>query len=125
MVAPSRLNCAPCRQRRQPSYRSNRLTDDYGNALANPAKYADFVIAFEGDAVSTSVQEDVQKKDLIPLAVIRASGEPKARSTALVPRPVIICANLAREGARSEFSSDKIQPPKLPWHSCNTYTTHC
>jgi hypothetical protein len=47
-------------------------------ALANPAKYADFVIAFEGDAVSTSVQEDVQKKDLIPLAVIRASGEPKA-----------------------------------------------
>jgi hypothetical protein len=43
-------------------------------ALANPAKYADFVIAFEGDAVSTGVQ----KQDLIPLAVIRASGEPKA-----------------------------------------------
>ncbi len=43
-------------------------------ALANPAKYADFVIAFEGDAVSTGVQ----KPDLIPLAVIHASGEPKA-----------------------------------------------
>jgi hypothetical protein len=43
-------------------------------ALANPAKYADFVIAFEGDAVSTGVQ----KHDLIPLAVIHASGEPKA-----------------------------------------------
>ena len=43
-------------------------------ALANPAKYADFVVAFEGDAVSTGVQ----KQELVPLAVIRASGEPKA-----------------------------------------------
>jgi hypothetical protein len=43
-------------------------------ALANPAKYADFVIAFEGDAVSTGVQ----KQELVPLAVIRASGDPKA-----------------------------------------------
>ena len=42
--------------------------------LANPAKYADFVIAFEGDAVSTGVQ----KQDLVPLAVIHALGEPKA-----------------------------------------------
>ena len=43
-------------------------------ALANPAKYADFVIAFEGDAVSTGVQ----KQELVPLAVIHASGDPKA-----------------------------------------------
>ncbi len=43
-------------------------------ALLNPEKYADFVVAFEGDAVSTGVQ----KKDLIPLAVIHASGQPKA-----------------------------------------------
>ena len=43
-------------------------------ALANPSQYADFVIAFEGDAVSTAVQ----KQDLMPLAVIHASGEPKA-----------------------------------------------
>ena len=43
-------------------------------ALANPAEYADFVIAFEGDAVSTAVQ----KKDLIPLAVIHASGQATA-----------------------------------------------
>ena len=43
-------------------------------ALANPAEYADFVIAFEGDAVSTGVQ----KKDLIPLAVIHTSGQPMA-----------------------------------------------
>jgi hypothetical protein len=43
-------------------------------ALANPAKYADFAIAFEGDAVSTSAQ----KQDLVLLAVIRAAGEPKA-----------------------------------------------
>ena len=43
-------------------------------ALADPARYADFVIAFEGDAVSTGVQ----KQDLMPLAVIHASGQPKA-----------------------------------------------
>jgi hypothetical protein len=43
-------------------------------ALANPAKYADFVIAFEGDAVSSGVR----KQDLIPLAVIHSSGEPRA-----------------------------------------------
>ena len=47
-------------------------------ALVNPAKYADFVIAFEGDAVSAAVLKDVQQQDLVPLAVIRASGEPKA-----------------------------------------------
>jgi hypothetical protein len=42
--------------------------------LANPARYADFVIAFEGDAVSTGVR----RQDLIPLAVIHSSGEPGA-----------------------------------------------
>ncbi len=47
-------------------------------ALANPEQYADFVIAFEGDAVSAAVLKNVQQHDLIPLAVIRASGEPKA-----------------------------------------------
>jgi len=43
-------------------------------ALANPAQYADYVIAFEGDAVSTGVQ----KSRLVTLAVFHASGEPKA-----------------------------------------------
>jgi hypothetical protein len=43
-------------------------------ALANPAPYADFVVAFEGDAVSTGVQT----QDLLPLAVIHVSGQPKA-----------------------------------------------
>ena len=43
-------------------------------ALANPAQYAEFVIAFEGDVVSTGAQ----KQDLIPLAVIHVSGQPKA-----------------------------------------------
>jgi hypothetical protein len=43
-------------------------------ALADPSRYADFVIAFEGDAVSAGVK----KQDLIPLAVIHASGAPKA-----------------------------------------------
>jgi hypothetical protein len=43
-------------------------------ALAKPAQYADFVIAFEGDAVSMGVQ----KQNLIPLAVIHVSGQPQA-----------------------------------------------
>ncbi len=43
-------------------------------ALANPAQYADYVIAFEGDAVSTGVQ----KSSLVTLAVFHASGEPRA-----------------------------------------------
>jgi hypothetical protein len=43
-------------------------------ALADPPRYADFVIAFEGDAVST----EAQKQGLTSLAVIHASGEAKA-----------------------------------------------
>jgi len=43
-------------------------------ALANPSQYAEFVIAFEGDAVSSAVQ----KQNLMPLAVIHASDQPKA-----------------------------------------------
>jgi hypothetical protein len=43
-------------------------------ALADPPKYADFIIAFEGDAVSAAVK----KHELLPLAVIHAAGEPKA-----------------------------------------------
>ncbi len=42
--------------------------------LANPSKYAGFAIAFEGDAVSAAVRT----QELVPLAVIHASGEPKA-----------------------------------------------
>jgi hypothetical protein len=47
-------------------------------ALANPAQYANFVIAFEGDAVSAGMPKDVQKLDLFPLAVIHVSGQPQA-----------------------------------------------
>jgi hypothetical protein len=43
-------------------------------SLADPGKFAWFVVAFEGDAVSTGVE----KQNLVPLAVIHASGEPKA-----------------------------------------------
>jgi hypothetical protein len=43
-------------------------------ALANPSQYADFVIAFEGDAVSVGVR----KIDLVPLAVLNVSGQSKA-----------------------------------------------
>ena len=42
-------------------------------ALANPAQYADFVIAFEGDPVSTGIQ----KQQFFPIAVIRVSGQPE------------------------------------------------
>ena len=60
------------------NHRTWKQPDDleglWERALANPAQYADFVVAFEGDAVSTGVQ----KQDLIPLAVIHVSGEPKA-----------------------------------------------
>jgi hypothetical protein len=42
-------------------------------ALAGPAKYADFVVASDGDAVSTSVQ----KQGLIPLVVIHVTGQPR------------------------------------------------
>jgi hypothetical protein len=43
-------------------------------ALTDPTRYADFVIAFEGDAVSTGVQ----KQGLTPLALIHVSGQPLA-----------------------------------------------
>jgi hypothetical protein len=47
-------------------------------ALASPAKYADFVIVFEGDPVSAALLKDVQKQGLVPLAVIHTSGQAKA-----------------------------------------------
>ena len=43
-------------------------------ALADPARYADFVIAFDGDPVAAAVEN----RDLTPLAVIHVSGQPKA-----------------------------------------------
>ncbi|MBZ5652004.1 MAG: hypothetical protein LAO18_16150 [Acidobacteriia bacterium] len=60
------------------NHRTWKQPDDpdglWERTLANPSRYADFVIAFEGDAVFTGVQ----KQGLTPLAVIRASGAPKA-----------------------------------------------
>jgi hypothetical protein len=44
------------------------------HALAQPAQYADFVIAFEGDAVDRGVN----KKDLESLFVIHVTGQPRA-----------------------------------------------
>ena len=43
-------------------------------ALADPARYTDFVVAFQGDPVSTALQN----QDLFPLAVIHVSGQPQA-----------------------------------------------
>jgi hypothetical protein len=43
-------------------------------ALANPSRFVDFVIAFEGDAVANGVR----KEELVPLAVLHSSDEPKA-----------------------------------------------
>jgi len=54
-----------------------RPTDPEGlweRALGNPAKYVDFVIAFDGDLVDQSVN----RNDLIELAEIHASGQPRA-----------------------------------------------
>jgi hypothetical protein len=43
-------------------------------ALANPSKYVDFVVAFDGDPVAASLQ----KQGLSSLMVIRTSGQPPA-----------------------------------------------
>jgi len=43
-------------------------------ALADPQKYADYVIAMEGDPVAT----EVQRRDLTSMVVIRALGQPAA-----------------------------------------------
>jgi len=43
-------------------------------ALATPERYADFVIAFEGDPVSMQVN----KTKIASLAVIHVSGQPQA-----------------------------------------------
>ena len=43
-------------------------------ALANPERYVDFVIAFDGDPVSMGVQ----RADLFPIAVIHVAGQPQA-----------------------------------------------
>jgi hypothetical protein len=41
-------------------------------ALANPGVYADYVIAFDGDSVATSVD----KNQLVPMTVIHVTGQP-------------------------------------------------
>ncbi len=41
-------------------------------ALATPGEYADIVVAFEGDQVA----EKVQRRDLITIAVVHATGQP-------------------------------------------------
>ena len=41
-------------------------------ALANPGQYADFVVAFASDPVA----EKVQRQNLIPIAVVHATGQP-------------------------------------------------
>ena len=42
------------------------------NALANPPKYVDFVVAFAGDPVT----EKLQRQNLVSLAVVHATGQP-------------------------------------------------
>ena len=43
-------------------------------SLADPAKYADYVVAFDGDAVASAIH----KETLFPIAEIHASGQPNA-----------------------------------------------
>jgi hypothetical protein len=55
-----------------------RPTDPEGlweRALADPSRYVDFVIAFEGDVVD----QGVNKTNLTPIAEIHATGQPNAR----------------------------------------------
>ncbi|MGH9538687.1 MAG: hypothetical protein ACRD3H_12220, partial [Terriglobales bacterium] len=47
-------------------------------ALADPAQYAEFVVAFDGDPVSTRMQDRNVQKNLAPLAAIHVSGQPTA-----------------------------------------------
>jgi hypothetical protein len=42
--------------------------------LANPAEFADYVVALEGDAVSSGVN----RRQLSPVAIIHVSGQPVA-----------------------------------------------
>jgi hypothetical protein len=44
-------------------------------ALANPAQYVDYAIAFDGDAV----ERQIQKQDLSSLIVLQVPGQPTAR----------------------------------------------
>jgi hypothetical protein len=55
-----------------------RPTDPDGiweHALANPARYVDYVIVFEGDSVDRGVNRD----NLTLLTVIHSWGQPPAR----------------------------------------------
>jgi hypothetical protein len=52
-------------------------------ALANPQRYAEFVIAFEGDAVSLASP----RQSMFPLAVIHVSGQPVATIYQTRPAP--------------------------------------
>ena len=51
-------------------------------ALADPAKYADIVIAFAGDPVSAAMRD----KGILGVAVIHTTGQPEA--TIYQPRPL-------------------------------------
>jgi hypothetical protein len=59
------------------NHRTWRQPDPEGlweRALANPERYADFVVAFDGDPVSVGAQAHA----MVSLAVIHASGQPQA-----------------------------------------------
>ena len=43
-------------------------------ALADPARYVDFVVAVDGDPVAVGVQ----KQALVPVAIIHTTGQPHA-----------------------------------------------
>ena len=47
---------------------------EWERALANPARYADFVVAAEGDPVATAMQ----RQSLLPIAAIHVNGQPAA-----------------------------------------------
>ena len=63
-----------------------RPTDPDGlweRALADPARYVDFVVAFDGDVVD----KNVNRANLTELTEIHATGQPNARIYAVQPAP--------------------------------------
>lgn len=47
-------------------------------ALADPHRYADYVVAIDRDPVASAVQNDVQKRELTSMVVIHTEGQPLA-----------------------------------------------
>ena len=93
-------------------------------ALANPSQYADFVIAFEGDAVSTAVQKQRPDSARGDSCFGSAQGDDLPDSR---PVPVIIWVNLPAAEAAGDASFPVIKSSHPSFHAtrCNISTKSC